>query len=206
MWSTLLVSVAFGGNAAVSAGGGFDAATEQPWAGLDLALFPSQDHGFAAFGRVNGGYGFADGPLGALELGGAFVIPNEEAVVRLGLAGRIAGIYTDYRAPIPVGAAPSDGDPAPGLLPGGMLVVEFEWGDEAPFTLRGAGGVGSTAAAVPCDGLDVFYQCIGWRPGFLGGISARGRLKNGLFLEALGGPSLQALVGYGFPTRRRTER
>ncbi|MBA2319897.1 MAG: hypothetical protein H0V89_01970, partial [Deltaproteobacteria bacterium] len=201
MWSLLAAGLALGGNAAISAGGGFDSPTEQPWVGLDLALFPGHARGVAAHGRLTGGYGFADeSPLGIVELGFTGVIPNDEAIVRLGLAARFEGIYTEYGAAVALGALGAEGDPAFGLIPGGMLLLEFEWGEEAPFTVRASGGASSIA--VQC-GLETNDDCIGWRGGFLGGISARGRLKSGIFLEAAAGPSVSALVGYGFPVGNR---
>jgi hypothetical protein len=207
MWPALAASLAFGGNAAISAGGGSDGITQQPWAGLDLALFPGQDKGFAAHGRLTSGWGFIDGaPLGALELGATGVIPNDEAILRLGFAARMGALYAEYPVGLTIGALGAEGAPALGLLPGGEMLVEFEWGDEAPFTLRVAAGITSQASALYCGSNGSYDECLGWRPGFLGGVSARGRLKNGLFGEILGGPSLYALVGYGFPINRRSAR
>lgn len=198
-----LATLAHAGTAAIAVGGGYDLVTSQPWTGLDLALHPSQDHGFAAIGRVQSWYGFADrAPLGSLELGGTFVVPHDEAIIRAGLLFRGTVIYTEYPAAVRPFGPGAAGDPALGLLPGGMALVEFEWGTEAPFTLRLAGGTQSQAGATACDPSDVLDQCVSWGGGFIGGLSARYRTKGGLYAEAWAGPSPSLVVGYAFSTRK----
>jgi hypothetical protein len=198
-----LLGTAFAGNASVGVIGARDQATDQWWSGLDLALNPSQDHGIAAFGRIQGGYGFTDGPLGAIEVGATGVVPNEQALIRFGGLVRSGAIYAEYPGAVRPFGVGSKGDPAFGLLPGAELLVEFEWGDVAPFTLRIAGGTGSEAAMEQCEPTDTTYDCVSWSPGILFGISARGRLKNGLYGEAVLGPSPSVALGYGFPIRKR---
>ncbi len=197
-----LVTAAHAGAVALAAGGGYDLLTAQPWTGLDVALHPSQDHGFAGIGRIQGWYGFADrAPLGSIELGGVFVVPNPEAVIRAGLLFRGTPIYTEYPASVrPFGAGAPDA-PKVGFLPGALALVEFEWGTEAPFTLRLAGGSQPQAGAVACNDGDVLNECVSWAGGFVGGISARYRTKGGLFGEAWAGPSPSLVVGYAFRTK-----
>ena len=207
MWTWLIAALAAAGNAAISAGGGSDGTTQQPWAGLDLALFPGQDYRGALHGRITPGWGLLDrAPLAAAELGGTWAVPNDEAVLRVGLAARLGMLYAEYPVGLALGDPGREGEPALGLLPGGVALVEFEWGEEAPFTLRVSGGLTSQASVVSCGSNRTYVECLGWRTGFLGGFSARGRLRNGLFGEVLAGPSLSALVGYGFPINRRTAR
>ena len=159
--------------------------------------------GFAALGRIQGGYGFADqAPIGALEIGGTFVVPNDEAIIRAGLVAKATAIYTEYPAAVRPFGVGLPGDPAVGLLPGAMVIVEFEWGDVQPFTLRLAGGTQSQAGAIQCFSTDVNYECVKWSGGFIGGLEARYRAKNGLFGEAWVGPSPSLVVGFAFPTKR----
>ncbi len=192
-----LVTVARAGAVGIGVGGGYDLITDQPWTGLDVALHPTQDHGFAGIGRIQGWYGFADrAPLGSLELGGVFVVPNPEAVIRAGLLFRGTAVYTEYPASVrPFGPGQPDA-PKVGFLPGGMALVEFEWGTEAPFTLRLAGGTQSQGSA--CSDTAILEDCVKWAGGFIGGISARYRTKGGLYAEAWAGPSPSLVVGYAF--------
>jgi len=198
-----MAGAALAGTVALTGGGGWDILTAQPWAGVDLALHPSNDRGFAGIGRVQGAWGFADGaPLPALEVGGVVVVPHPEAVIRVGLTAKMTGLYVPYPAPIRLGAPGTSADPGLGLLPSGMALVEFEWGDTQTFTLRAAGGTGSQAGAIACDDADVLDACVAWRGGFTGGISARARLRQGWFGELWAGPSASLTLGYAFPVRR----
>jgi hypothetical protein len=193
----LLLLDAEAGAIVLSASGGFDGPTAQPWTGLELALHPTHDHGVAPIGRIVPAFGFGDRePMVFSEFGLAVVLPNEEAIVRLGAVVRPVWMYS--HAPMPIEFAPPSAErQTPGVNLGGMALIEFEWGQEAPFTVGFKGGFGSSGSDIVCGPSDVDpAACITWHPGFIGGFMSRARLKNGLSAEVMLGPLTSLSVGF----------
>ncbi|HMV66422.1 MAG TPA: hypothetical protein PKA64_06195, partial [Myxococcota bacterium] len=204
-----------GTTVALSAGGGFDFATRQPWLGLNLAFQPDQLRGFAFAGRVQAGWGFGDQrPLGVVQLGFAGVVPAEHTLVRLGVLAHTELYAVDYPLPLQIGGDPEEGTFGHlGFLPGGLLLAELGWtrgGDRgaAAWSIGLRLGAGLVPAVEDCEtvGAEVDELCFTSRPAILGGISARLRFHEGVYLEALAGPAPMVSLGYAFPAGVRRSR
>lgn len=196
---------------ALSAAGGFDFTTRQPWLGLDVAFQPDQLRGFAFAGRVQAGWGFGDQrPLGVVQLGFAGVVPAESALVRIGLLAHAELYVVDYPLPVQVGEPVEGTFGNFGMFPGGLLLAELGWhraGKRGPAAWSIGLRLGAAPVAVveecPFNGTSQDELCYGSRVGILGGITGRLRFHEGVYLEAVGGPSPMLSLGYAFPTGRR---
>ncbi len=192
----------------VGAVGGFDFGTKQPIAGIDLSLQPDQQRGFTVIGRLRGGVGIADlRPFGDVELGFAGVIPAETFVVRLGVIARTLVYVANYDLPLQVGQPSRDGLGAVGFFPVGMALAEV--GYQRLDAERGPASwaIGLRMGAAPalkygvCPVEEESQErdlCVGYSNGLLGGFSARLRFHEGVYLEALIGPSPTAVIGAAF--------
>jgi hypothetical protein len=197
----LVLLLATNANAGVGAftaslNGGWDYCTDQPWAGVELALHPTNTKGFAPTARISPAYGFVDPrPMLFTEAGAVVVVPHDEATIRFGLIARGISAVSPYR----LAAGNSRvGDNYVGLVPGGMMSIEFEWGTEAPFTIGARGGVGSAASNAFCSEGEDGTECVTWEPAFIGGFYLRARLKVGMAFEVILGPTASASVGWSF--------
>ncbi|MCB9662614.1 MAG: hypothetical protein H6732_00725 [Alphaproteobacteria bacterium] len=187
---------------AIAAAGGWDYPTQLPVAGLQLAVRHDGRRGFAFLGEVQGLWAFLDDrPLVRAEAGFAAVVPTRErALVRVGVVGG-ASLYTaPYAIPFQVGGAPTTDDYGHlGVLPHGAFVAELGWRRDAArgaeawaFGVRLGAALSTTSAACAV----VASDCAQPQVVFDGGIQARLRLQNGLYVEVLAGPSPR--VGLGF--------
>jgi hypothetical protein len=205
------VSPRGGTTIALSAAGGFDFTTRQPWLGLDVAFQPDQLRGFAFAGRVQAGWGFGDQrPLGVVQLGFAGVVPAESALVRVGLLAHAELYVVDYPLPVQVGEPVEGTFGNFGMFPGGLLLAELGWhraGTRGPAAWSIGLRLGAAPVAVveecPFNGTSQDELCYGSRVGILGGITGRLRFHEGVYLEAVGGPSPMLSLGYAFPTGQR---
>ncbi len=201
MWAILLASLSLAAPVApvLSAAGGYDLTTVQPWAGLDFALHSAQTKGFAPLARATPAWGFGDRmPMVQTEFGFTGVVPQKEATIRLGAAVRPTFLFGRYRMPIRF-ADPTSGKVVSGLQLGGELVIEFEWRPKAPVTFGLRAGAGSTASDYYCDEQSPDYTtCITWNGGFIGGFNFRKRWMNGLSIDAMVGFTSHLAVGYAF--------
>ncbi len=181
----------------VAVAAGFDLPTEEPWVGLELAFQADNTKGLAAIGRVDAAFGFGEGrPLVISDVGLAYVLPEDEATVRLGAIFRPVFLYTETRLPFQLGD-PSEG-PALGVVPSVQGLIEFEWNTGvAPVAVGFRGGVGSVATDSTCDIDDPDpSRCVSWYPGAVGGFLARKRFANGLSLEGIVGTTTSVSVGW----------
>jgi len=175
----------------LSATAGLDFPTDQPWAGLELAVHPTHQQGVGFAGRLAPGWGFGDGqPLVLVEAGALAVVPNDEAIVRLGLVGRAMLLRAEYSLP----AGMSAGELEWGVVPGAMAVLEFEWVGKTTVTVGGRAGAGSAAYDTYC-GDDADPSCFTWSPSFIGGFYGRLRLPNRFAAELLLGPTAHVSLG-----------
>lgn len=190
----------------VSALGGYHYESQQPWSGVDVALHSTQRRGFSGQARLQLGVGFVGAvPIGVFEGGVNGVIPSKQAVIRLGLVGRVSGMYADYPLPFQVGGTPEEEDGRRfGFSPGGQLQVEFEWQDLPgkavdtwTFGAR-AGGTVVVAAMAECDQPLDDASCLVPIGAFAGGFYGRLVFEPGVMLEAFAGPSPSLSVGYRF--------
>jgi hypothetical protein len=195
----------------LSGAAGFDFATRQPWAGLDLAFQPEQLKGFSFAGRVSAGWGFGDQrPLGVVQLGFAGVVPAEHMTVRLGLLAHSELYVVDYPLPIQAGTPVEGTFGKFGIFPGGLGLVELGWHRDAPkgpaawaIGLRlGAAPVGVVIECPVQDAIAGTDLCVTSRVGMLGGFTGRLRFAEGAYLEATIGPSPTLSVGYAFLPKR----
>lgn len=191
-----LVQAAYAGAAVLSAAGGFDMPTDQPWSGVEIALHATNTKGFAPIARFAPAYGFGDrGPIAFGELGLLAVLPEDEAVLRAGLAVRPTFLYAQER--MPVGFGDPENGRIFGITPAVYGVIEFEFHPESPWTLGIRGGPASTASDYQCevDNPDL-PTCLTWHVGFGGGFEVRKRWESGLALDAILGTTTQLSVGW----------
>lgn len=190
----------------LAASGGYEFTTQQGIAGLDLAFHHDGDHGFAFEGRVLGGWAFTDArPIGRVEAGFSGVVPNRDnLLVRVGLiAGSVVAV-APYPLSFQVGGVPEDDSYGHvGFMPYGLFLAELGW--RRPLAPKGWStwalglriGAGPLLRIGPCDD-DPAANCASPQVAFQGGLSARVRLRNGLHVEAMVGPSPQVSLGYAF--------
>lgn len=187
----LLIATALAGAPVISAAGGYDVPTDQPWTGLDFALQPTKSAGFEPVARVSPGWAFGDRSLVVFgEIGLMVHIPEEEALLRGGIVLRPTLLTGAFRTPMRLG-------PGAGLVPAVFAQVEFEWTPKAPLTLGFRGGPASTVSDYACDQdhLDP-ATCLTWHAGFGGGLYLRKRFADGLAFEAMVGPTASITLGY----------
>lgn len=183
----LWVAAALAGEprAAVGVGaiGGLEFQTAQPFAGVDLVVWPTQTLGPAPVGRLVLGVGIDERlPLGFAEVGFTWGIANPEATLRIGAVARPMIAGTHGRMPLPFA---NTGEAEYGLLVGGAGLAELEWNPRAPLTLGARAGIGPVGAGYGCDVEPVgFDDCRVWVPGFVGGFVLRKRFPGRLALEA----------------------
>lgn len=201
----LWASAAWAGSWVVSGGGGFDLPLNEPWAGVDVALHPTQDGGIEPAARITPAFGFGDmAPVVFAEAGAYVRVPEDEAVLRLGLLIEANVAVARYRLPLMSGD-PRDGW-ALGVVPGAQLDLQFAWTPDAPLVVGARGGPIATASDYACtvDGADPAY-CVTWHPGFGGGLYARKQTARGLSIEASLGTTSWLLVGHTVGRRDRGE-
>jgi hypothetical protein len=185
---TALLATALAADVTTSAVAGLDHPTSQPWAGLQVALHPSQAQGMGGLVRFSGGYAIGDqAPVGFLEGGVTAVVPQAEATIRFGVIGRAMLTTVDYRLPL--------GGNGPGVIPGGQLLIEFAWpkdpeSETLPFRFGVKAGMSSVASGCGVDSS----ACVSWQPGFVGGVYGRIYLGK-LAVEALAGNNFELAVG-----------
>jgi hypothetical protein len=196
---------------ALSGSAGFDTATRQPFAGLDLAFQPDQARGWSFVGRVGAAWGFGDQrPIGVLQAGFAGVVPAEKITARLGLIAHTELYTVDYALPIQFGEPVEGTFGKLGLLPGGLAIAELGWHRDAEhgaaaWAVGARIGAGAVGTVIPCEvqttdpGEEL---CITHKVGVLGGITGRIRLHEGLYLEGTIGPSPAFSLGYAFLPKR----
>jgi hypothetical protein len=190
---------------ALVAAGGFDLRTRQPWAGLDVGFHPDVFRGFSFLGRARAGWGFIDGrPMGHLEAGFVGVVPAQDVTARVGLVAQTLVYAAPYDLPAQIGGSPEPGSWGNvGFLPGGAAVLELGWrreGERGPaaWALGVRAGAGLAVTGVACPSPNEDDVCAGSSTTFVGGVTGRMRLHEGLFIEAQLGPTLSAGVGYAF--------
>ena len=193
VWA-LLGAVALAGTPVVGVSGGWEEPTGQAYTGLTLALEPSEISGWSPVGQLTLGYGLRDrGPLGWLEMGLVRVVPHPEAVVRVGLAGRLTLGRGAYRWALDW----SDQPIRWGAYPAVYGIVELEWNTEvAPYGVGLKAGVASTLVETYCQEGQASTGCATWIAGFGGGFVVYKRFEGGLSLEALVGPQTQLTLGW----------
>lgn len=200
---------------ALSGGGGYDFLTRQPWAGLDLSFWPEQEHGFSFVGRLRGAYAATDQrPFGVFQGGFMGVLPAATIIPRLGVLAHLQVNVTQYPLPIQLGAAPTgEGWGSAGLLPGGMLAAEV--GFQRPDATKGPAvwsfglhaGAALGVAAIDCaPGTPAEIVCYSSSAMFIGGVAARMRFHEGVWLEAVLGPSAHVSIGYAWGVGGRRKR
>jgi hypothetical protein len=195
--ATLCASEASAGALVTAAAGGWDFRSDDLWSGVDISWVPTRTQGFEVFGRVTPAWGFFEQQprLGA-DIGLVGVLPHPEATVRLGLVAE--GLLTRLTHSVPLTLA-QNGDVRTGVIPAGMGVVEFEYGDRMRYTLGARAGVGSEVSNALCGYLAfVDDECLTWSPGFAGGFVGRLRLENGFATELFVGPTSRLSVGYAW--------
>ncbi|MBN2798281.1 MAG: hypothetical protein JXX28_03975 [Deltaproteobacteria bacterium] len=193
MIAVALAGVALGGTWTMSGAVGHDFSVAEPWAGVALARHPGQGAPVQGIGQLAPAWGFAEGaPYLLGEIGVLARIPEDEAVVRVGVIGAATGLSGGSEAPIALGGGL-------GISPGLMGALEFEWGDRAPLTFSARGGVGS-ALYDTCE-TDEETGCYHWTAAFVGGFGLRYRSPGGLSLEGRLGPSSDLRIGWAFGGR-----
>ncbi len=194
----LLATLAQGATFVPGLIGGFDFSTEQPYTGLDLALHPDRHRGLAPVARATLGYGFTDArPLAFVEGGAAFALPREgPEIVRVGALLTAGVVDVTYRLPLEISNV--DEDHHVGLIPGFMLLLEFEYGEERPFIVGARLGMLSAASNASCPTPELTSTCATWYPGLSGGFFARGQPLPWLYFDALIGPSPRLSLGVPF--------
>lgn len=185
------------GTLTTSAAGGWDFRSDDLWSGVDVSLVPTRTEGVELIGRISPGYGFIEQQprLGA-DLGFVGVIPQRQATVRLGLVAE--GLLTRARYRMPLNLA-SNEDGSTGIIPAGMGLIEFEYGDSFRYTVGARAGVGSEVTNILCGWL-AFEDpsCLAWAPGFAGGFVGRIRWEKGFAAEVFAGPTMRLSVGYAW--------
>jgi hypothetical protein len=180
----ILLSTALAAPPAVTAGvtGGYDYPSSQWFGGLEVSVLPRNTTGFTPVARAVGAWGATGHPLFSLEAGGLFVLPNEEAIIRLGAIARPVLLISDAALPFPLGD-PRDGA-VPGIGLGGQGWLEFEWNEAAPLAVGLKVGVGQIASDYFCEEVDPdFATCRTWHVGALAGFFLRKTFKGGLSFQ-----------------------
>ncbi|MFM2160717.1 MAG: hypothetical protein RLZZ383_229 [Pseudomonadota bacterium] len=214
-----LPAVAVAGDRVVgtlTAGGGYDYGSRQPVAVVDLGWVGDQTSGFAPVGKLRVGYGVVEErPLVQLQVGfqGALPAPDLGATPHLGLQATTLMFVSDQTLPFQVGTPTEGGFGAPAFLPGGMLTGELLWRREghgegqprgaAAWAIGLALGAMAAPVTVGCTGPTDPDDCLAVRPVFQGGVTARLRFHEHVFLEAFVGPSPTVGLGGAFPSRSR---
>jgi hypothetical protein len=198
-----LVAPAHASEVALSAVGGLDYLTANPWAGLDLALHPSQDDGWESVGRFTPSWGLKDQtPMVFGEIGVVRTIPNEQATIRAGIVGRGVSYFGSYPLPIQPGGIPrAGGRPQWGIVPGAYALLEFEMGTLSPLSVGFHAGLGSAAGDYACTEDSEPTYCLYWDPAFIGGFITRYHHKSGFILDARFGPSARLGLGWSFGSK-----
>jgi hypothetical protein len=189
----------------VSAGGGRDFASSQPWVGAEFGVHPDQAKGASFMGRLRAGWAFIDRrPFSELHAGAAVVVPGKTSLLRLGVVGRAWMSFASLDVPLqPKEPQDPDGFGTAAFLLGGYGVIELGWLRlEAPKGVKKAAagvqlGASTRLVGVECED-DQRAQCLIVQPTFTGGFAGRVTFHEGVFLEALLGPTLSATIGYGF--------
>ena len=187
---------ALAGAVVVSPAVGRDFATDQFWAGLDLALHADGMQVVAPVARITPRWAMADNrPMLTVAGGVAVPLPHDGAGIRVGAVLDATLFDAPYRLPWEF----RDEEEAHlGLIPGVELLLEFEFGDTRPFVFGVRGGVRSSQSNYLCQTPDDVEHCMAWYPGFAGGFFGRGAVLEWLYLELLVGPSPFLAVGYPF--------
>jgi hypothetical protein len=196
---------------AVTAGGGYDYGSRQPVVVLDVGLYGDQTTGFAPVGKLRLGYGVVEErPLVQLQAGfqGALPAPDLGATPHLGVQATTLMFVSTETLPFQVGTPTEGGFGAPAFLPGGMLTGELLWRRDATTSSKPRGpaawalglALGAMAAPVTvgCTGPTDPEDCLAVQPVFQGGVTARLRFHEHVFLEALAGPSPTVGLGASF--------
>ena len=200
----LTIAVSFGAAPAaaspgiftVSGAGGYDDQTRNIWSGVEVALHPNNVKGFGLIANVTPNFGFTEKrPMGFAELGLVHFIQAERAIVRVGLVGRMALLSVPYRVAIKLGQIEEN---RIGLIPTGMLHVEFQYGTESPFIFGLRAGMGSSLSNFRCTDPTDLSDCALWADTVVANAFGNMRLKNGLFIELMLGHNSKLSVGYAF--------
>lgn len=187
-----LLTTAHAGVLTVSAAGGYDFPTSEPWSGVELALHPTQTQGFAMSARLAPAWGFIEGqPLLFGEVGVHGVLPSEDATIRLGVVARVVGLHAEQGVPVGL-------ESGLGVAPAGLASLEFEWGEQTPFTFGVRGGLGAAMYDTQCEDDADRPACLSWSTAFIGGFHARVRTPSGFAAEAQLGPVSQLSIGWAF--------
>jgi len=189
-------SLAHAGVVTASAAGGWDFPTRQLWSGVEVALHPTNDKGFALAGALTPAWGFADRrPMAIVDVGLVHVVPSQRATVRFGLFTRQVITNVDYRTPVTL----IGGDHRSlGTVPAVQLDVDVEFGTERIYTFGGRAGLGSASFNFRCTDPSELAGCVVWDVGFVGGASFKARLPSGLSADLMIGPTPKLAVGYAF--------
>ena len=150
-------------------------------------------------------------PFGLFQAGLLGVAPAASIVPRIGLIGQLQVNVTPYPLPIQVGGTPDpEGWGNTGFLPGGLLAAEV--GFQRPDATRGPAvwsfglhaGAGLGVAVIDCPiGTPTEVLCFSSAAMFIGGITGRMRFHEGLWLEALIGPTPHLGIGYAWGVGRQ---
>lgn len=189
----------------IAAGGGLDYPSAQPWVGADFGVHPDIAKGASFVGRLRAGWAFVDRrPFSELQAGAAVAIQGKASLVRIGVVGRAWMSFSSIEVPMqPKVPEDPDGFGTAAFLFGGYGLIELGWlrPDADKGVHKAAAGVQIGAStrlgAVACED-DESKQCIYVRPAFTGGFSGRVTFHEGVFLEAVLGPSLSGTIGYAF--------
>jgi len=192
----------------LSAAGGADLPTNLAWTGVEVAAHANQSKGLAGQLAIVPAYNLSEATgLLWVEGGGTIVVPNAdapEAIVRVGLVGRVAIPMGTYRMPVRIGEVGSNGI---GVVPAIQGLVESGW-QPTPAVKRRPGAMNPGAAVglrmgpssdvnrgscTPDSDLD---RCVRWGTGFLVNFYGRVDLNNRLHFEARGGTSFSLAVGW----------
>jgi hypothetical protein len=203
-WATALAASPHPPAVAAGLTGGYDYPSAQWFAGAEAVVLPRNTRGAQPLGRLIAAYGFKGLPLLTLEAGALAVVPNPEAVIRVGAVVRPTLTVSDAR--LPVQFADPQAGPAAGLTFGGQLWLEFEWGgnhpdpaDDAPLTVGLKGGITQIPTDYFCDAVEPdFATCRVWEMGGVGSIFVRKTFPNGLSLQLEAGVIPTASVRWTF--------
>ena len=190
----ILAIPAYGGAVTTSANAGWDFRDSALWSGVELAVHPTNTQGTAFIGRLSRGWGFGEAQPRVLgEFGFATVVPQEQATVRVGLVGQALVTRTEYVLPIIL----ASDDTYTGIIPSGMGLVEFEYGENWRYAIGARAGLGPEITNIQC-GAEIEPWCLRWTTGFAGGFYARARLGSGFAAELSLGPSSSLAVGWAW--------
>jgi len=186
--ATLLASA---GTVVTSIAGGAETAVDQPWTGIDVALWPTKENGTEMIGRLQGGWGWNGGPLVNLQVGVLTRLPEDEAILRGGVVAKLTFDGDKKHFPIDL----TDGDFRYGLLPAVLTHVEFDWGGESPHAVGFQAGWGPRPSNHRCAIETPETECLVWTGGFHGGFFARKQMKSGFAAEIYFGTSNHLTIG-----------